>query len=268
MQTTAFDSSAADYDSEFTNTSIGHIQRIEVRRYTNSILNKNRALEVLEINCGTGEDAIWLSSLGYKVWACDASSKMIERAKTKAGARQTLGIDFREVAFSCLESEYAMRKYDFIFSNFGGLNCINSIELQTCLKSLQNLLKPGGKAVLVLMAPNCLWEKFYFLVKGKFNLINRRLSKGTVQAHLGHGVYQSTFFYSSQTLESLLPNKLELVCRKPIGFFVPPSYLQPFFSKKSWLLNLLAQMDTQVKNYAWLCNYADHYLLHLENKIN
>lgn len=268
MQTTAFDSSAGTYDNEFTHTPIGQLQRNLVRYYLNSVLQKNQVLDVLEINCGTGEDAIWLSSLGYKVSACDASGKMIESAKIKTHNTNNLVIDFKKVAFNQLESEYKFQQFDFIFSNFGGLNCINSTELKTCLNSLEKLLKPGGKIVLVLLAPSCLWERFYFFVKGKFTLINRRSTRDVVQAHLGGGVYQPTFFYSSQTLEKLLPEKLELIDRKPIGFFVPPSYLQPFFTRKNQLLNLLGRLDSQVKNWSWLSNYADHYLIHLENKIN
>ena len=73
-----FDSSATTYDSDFTFSEIGKLQRNRVHVFlAKNILNQNK-LSVLEINCGTGEDALWLAERGCDVIATDASSKMIE----------------------------------------------------------------------------------------------------------------------------------------------------------------------------------------------
>src|SRR6185436_3926462 len=78
----AFDGAACAYDEEFTNTPIGRLQRSRVQHFLKRSLHKN-SLSILEINCGTGEDAIWLTKNGHEVVATDASEKMIDVVKRK-----------------------------------------------------------------------------------------------------------------------------------------------------------------------------------------
>ena len=65
----AFDAAAANYDEDFTYSLIG----IEVRKIIHKYLAKNIASgsHILEINCGSGEDAFFLAGLGCKVMATD-----------------------------------------------------------------------------------------------------------------------------------------------------------------------------------------------------
>lgn len=49
-----------------------------------------------------------------------------------------------------------------------------------------------------------------------------------------------------------------------VGFFVPPSYLNPFFLKKKLLLKLFCALDKVFCNFKWTANYADHYIIHLK----
>ena len=53
-----FDASATTYDTSFTNTEIGRLQRRRVYKYLNRYLNTSEPLNILELNCGTGEDAL------------------------------------------------------------------------------------------------------------------------------------------------------------------------------------------------------------------
>ena len=67
----AFDTIAEQYDDLFTHSLIGRAQRNvvwEVLRHT--FIPRER---ILELNCGTGEDALFLSRMGVSVHACDAS---------------------------------------------------------------------------------------------------------------------------------------------------------------------------------------------------
>ena len=71
----AFDSLAERYDDIFTNSLIGRAQRHAV--WTVATQTFQRGDHILELNCGTGEDALFLARLGMSVFACDASEKMI-----------------------------------------------------------------------------------------------------------------------------------------------------------------------------------------------
>src|ERR1700757_746700 len=90
----AFDAIAESYDSLFTMSMIGRTQRAAVWRKAQSVFRAGD--RVLELNCGTGIDALFLASLGVKVTACDASPRMIEQAQTqKAMENPWAPVDFR-----------------------------------------------------------------------------------------------------------------------------------------------------------------------------
>ena len=79
-----FDIASAQYDTAFTFSKIGKAQRKMVFKYLNPILTQRQKLSILELNCGTGEDAIRFAQLGHHVLATDISEGMINVAKAKA----------------------------------------------------------------------------------------------------------------------------------------------------------------------------------------
>ena len=42
---------------------------------------------ILDVGCGTGENAIYVGALGHQTWGVDASPRAIEKAKAKAKKR-------------------------------------------------------------------------------------------------------------------------------------------------------------------------------------
>src|SRR5271165_6783532 len=89
----AFDRIAGAYDDVFTRSAIGQAQREQVwRRMLQAFAVGER---ILELNCGTGEDARFLGARGRKIVACDASAEMIAiaAAGTKREAKSA-GISF------------------------------------------------------------------------------------------------------------------------------------------------------------------------------
>ncbi|MPT34426.1 MAG: class I SAM-dependent methyltransferase, partial [Flavobacterium sp.] len=72
----SFDIAAATYDQTFTHTVIGRLQRDLVYRHMTEALRNSTIRSLLEINCGTGEEAIWLSQQGYQITATDISEQM------------------------------------------------------------------------------------------------------------------------------------------------------------------------------------------------
>jgi ubiquinone/menaquinone biosynthesis C-methylase UbiE len=79
-----FDILAETYDADFTQSQIGKLQRERVWKFLQAILQTlGRPLKILEINCGTGEDALRLAAMGHNIVATDASEIMIEKAQQK-----------------------------------------------------------------------------------------------------------------------------------------------------------------------------------------
>ncbi len=54
----AFDQLASAYDKEFSFSRIGILQRRQVWNYMNDMLLTSSPMDILELNCGTGIDAV------------------------------------------------------------------------------------------------------------------------------------------------------------------------------------------------------------------
>jgi ubiquinone/menaquinone biosynthesis C-methylase UbiE len=74
-----FDRLAPSYDSEFTDSIIGRAQRNSVWKVL--LRTFHAGDNILELNCGTGEDALFLAQHDISVFSCDASQAMILRAE-------------------------------------------------------------------------------------------------------------------------------------------------------------------------------------------
>jgi ubiquinone/menaquinone biosynthesis C-methylase UbiE len=226
-----------------------------------TLLSKNNISNILEINCGTGEDAIWLAKQGFNVTATDISEKMISIAKTKESQDN---ITFTQADINDLLVYFPTQKFDLIFSNFGGLNCLSEIQMELFFKNASQLLTEKGKLALVIMPRNTLWEQAYFLIKGNFKSVFRR-KKDSVIANVD-GEKVITYYYNPKETLTLADYYFDLKQQNPIGFFIPPSYLEPFFKNKPRLISLLNTLEKKIATYRFLAKHADHYLIAFEKK--
>jgi len=126
------------------------------------------------------------------------------------------------------------------------------------------ILSKKGKLILVIMPKNTLWEKIYFFLKRKFKSAFRRTKK-VVFVNVD-GINVPTYYYDPKDLVSLSKVNFESSAPRPIGFFIPPSYLEPFFKNKKRLLKVLNLLESKIKNWSFLSKYADHYLMVLQKK--
>ncbi len=252
-----FDSHAPDYDSVFTHSKIGKAQRERVYHFLKPIIQSKKSLSILEINCGTGEDAAYFHTLGHRVLATDISKEMIEVAKAKYP-----DINFKQQDILKLSTTHFNEKFDLIFSNFGGLNCLPPKDLQHFLATAKNLLTPTGKLALVLMPKQCLWEQFYFLIKRDLKKRTRRNTSKKVLVHVA-GKQVPTWYYTPKDIIRIVPKKSKVVAISPIGIIIPPSYLEAFFSDKKTFLKLLKTLERFLTGRFW-AKYADHFLIVIE----
>lgn len=258
MSTSAFDSSAKQYDSDFTNSKIGRLQRQRVYKYLFPLLNNNT--KILEINCGTGHDAIKLAPKVYSILATDISEKMIEVAEQK-NIHNNLKFEIQDIKKF---GENLSADFDLLFSNFGGLNCLTAEEIKSFGKKINNNLTSNSKLVLVLMGKKCWIENLWYKYQ-KDARLNRRNTKDAVPTKINESAF-NTYYYSPTELSELLKENYSLVKVRPVGLFIPPSYLESLFKSKLWLLRLLNVLEKIFGNFSFLSNYADHYLIILEKK--
>ncbi len=251
-----FDKHAKNYDAVFTYSEIGKAQRSRVYHFLNKYILSEKKLNILELNCGTGEDANYLAKLGHQVLATDISGEMINVAKEK---HQHKNLNFQQLDITKITSETFIEKFDLIFSNFGGFNCLSRNEIASFFSISENLLNLNGKMALVIMSKHCWWERFYFSIKGDFKKAKRRNTNNFVYANV-EGVQVPTWYYNPEEIENLANNIYTKTIIKPIGIAIPPSYLEPFFKNKKWWLKLLIWKEKWLSNSFW-AKYADHFLI-------
>lgn len=255
----SFDQAALNYDQTFTNTAIGKMQRNLIYKQLSKQLIHSK--NIFEINCGTGEDAIWLAQQNFNVTATDISPKMIEVAKSKGNFDN---LNFLTADIKNSASTFEEKQFDLIFSNFGGLNCLSKSELEKFFKDAGSLLSEKGKMILIIMPKNTLWEQGYFLAKAQFSSVFRRKKEFAMADVEGEKI--PTYYYNPKDIVNLAGNDFELTEHKPIGFFVPPSYLEPFFRNKNGILKFLGWMESRISGWSFLSKYADHYIITLQKR--
>jgi ubiquinone/menaquinone biosynthesis C-methylase UbiE len=260
MSSASFDSAAQQYDETFTNTEIGKLQRDRVWNYLESIL-PNQSINILELNCGTGEDAIWLAKKDHNILATDISDKMLSIAKMKIeNLHLSKNIIVEQLDINKIHKFTAVNKFDLIFSNFGGLNCLTPIELNSLSNNFKNLLNPNGKFVAVVMSDFCMIESLYFLLKFKLNSVFRR--KKMQQTNINDSIID-TYYYPPNGFYEHFKTNFKLNNTIAIGILIPPSYLNVFLENKKNLLNVLNLLETFFGNNSFSAKYSDHFLIDL-----
>jgi SAM-dependent methyltransferase len=256
----SFDAVAAAYDAQFTHHPLGQWMRKAVHRHLAACVQPGDS--VLELGCGTGEDAIWLARLGARVTATDASAAMLEAAAAKAAAAG----DADRLTFAQLDLEQPGRwepadQYDFVLANFGVLNCLP--DRRPLAAALARWMRPGGRVALVLMSPFCPWEIMWFGMHGRFYTAFRRFRSGE-QAHVGNGATVRVWYPSPRRLRADFAPHFRPLYHAGIGVLLPPSYLSHLVTRWPRFFTRLAGWEHQLERHFPWSWCADHFLQLLE----
>lgn len=261
----AFNQMATDYDAVFTNSTIGRLQRQRVWDYLGRNIQFPEGFRVLELNCGTGEDATIFAQKGCSVTATDISSEMLRLSKAKADNKGVSdAIDFVKLDIDKISEHNFEQQFDLVFSNFGGLNCVTEASLRNLSQKLKSTLKPNGRLVTVVMPAKCMMETLYFLSRFDVKNAFRRGSK-QVDWENDQGELSSIYYYSPSEFASFFKSEFVVDGVAPIGFCIPPSYTEPFFSRHQRILGVLDKVD-QVLDQSFFSGLSDHYLIDFKVK--
>lgn len=263
MAVTPFDQTAHGYDQEFTGTQVGRLQRAVTHRFLKEWTAEEHPRSVLELNCGTGEDALWMAQQGMHVTATDLSAEMVEITTRKVEGTQ---VQVVQASIQDIRRALPHATFDLVWSNFGGLNCLAENEIQAAVQALHHLLNPNGRFVAVVMGRFCAWETLYFTAKLRLRQAWRRQRKGPVPAQLAAGVYQDTYYYSPRKFERLFAPHFIPQRRMAIGAYLPPSYLDPFFTQRPKLLARMARWEDRAYHQRFPATFSDHFLVAFRRK--
>ncbi|PTT86934.1 hypothetical protein DBR42_12725, partial [Pelomonas sp. HMWF004] len=235
MSAAAFDVLAAGYDREFTHSLVGAAQRRVVWDVLDDCLRQvGRPCAVLELNCGTGEDALHLLRAGHRVVATDVSAEMLRVARDKfecAGlghVARTQRLDLQALARGESTVQDLGGPFDLVLSNFGGLNCLSPETLRALAPSLAACLTPQGRAITVVMPRLCLWESAWALLRLQPRRAMRRWRGGPVSAQLGPGQPPlPVWYHGTKDMDRAFGAHFHRERVRPVGLAVPPSDLEP-----------------------------------------
>jgi len=255
----AFDSIADRYDDIFTRSLIGRAQRQAVWERLRQTFGPGD--HVLEVNCGTGEDALFLAHRRVTVLACDASEKMIDVARV----RLLTEAPYSPVQLEVLPIEQIKelphgRLFDGILSNFSGLNCVP--DLAQAARDFATLVRPCGTLLLCMSTRVCLWETLWFLSQGKYKEAFRRWP-GRARVVFGERIVEVNYPRVAQLCTTFAP-WFRLRSTIGIGVTVPPSYVESFVRRHPRAFRGMCNADQLIGSWPLLRVLGDHVLLRLE----
>lgn len=214
---------------------------------------------ILELNAGTGGDAVYLARRGFHVHATDISPGMLAQIEEKVNSE-----DLQEYLSvqSCSISELENIKkapFDLIFSNMGGINCIE--DPSRVAAGIKGLLMPQGIVVLVVMPPVCLWELVQAL-RGNVKVASRRLHPRGILANV-EGVRFYTYYYSPAQIIKLFGSDFRPLKIQGLSVFTPTADNKHFSSKYSQIYHFLRIIDDRLSDITPFNRMGDFYILTL-----
>lgn len=212
---------------------------------------------LLELNAGTGNDALYFVQKGYFVHATDVSAGMIavihQKIITHSVHQQ---LTAQQLSFTQLD-QLALPPVDMIFSDMGGLNCIPDLRLVT--QQLPRLLRPGGHVIWVIMPNICLWELLALFV-GDFQTAFRRWQKGGALANVEGQTFLTYYFSPAEVIRSF-NSSFQLVSVQGLSVFTPTADRKQFAHRFPRLYRVLVGLDDQLADYFPFHRLGDFFVL-------
>lgn len=248
-----FDLLAPEYDASFTESLLGRLLRDAVHRELQASFAAGH--HVLDLGCGTGEDAISLAAGGVRVHGVDGSGAMIARSRGKASQlREAHAPTFEVVDLNA--HALPAGPFDGALANFGVLNCIR--DRQAFAARLAAVLRPEARVVFVVMGRYCPWEWAWYLLRGKPRTAFRRLS-GKADFH-GMRIDYPTPSELSRHFEPAFGMRRTA----GIGFLLPPTFATDLIERNARFGRVLDAVDRRICGWPGVAMLSDHYLIEME----
>ena len=251
----AFSAQAEHFDSDEEPNQILQWMRKQIYHHEEEFLVPHS--NILELNAGTGIDAVYFAQQGHSVFAIDNAPGMVHQLQKKIAE-----LHFQDRIQSVLGSFTQLQtlpaqQFDHVFSNFGGLNCIPN--LKDVLHQLPRLLKPGATVTCVIMPRVCPWE-IAQAIRGKIRLAFRRFSRNGTSAHIDGVRFLSYYYSPGQVIESF-GSRFVLVRLRGLASLSPPPYYDTFPGKHSRIYDLLTGLDERFSTLPPFNRWADHFII-------
>ncbi len=236
-----------------------HLTRLRGKVYAHLERFLKPNARILELNAGSGVDAVHLAQQGYSIHATDISNGMLARFRdkvTRLGLQERISI--QECSFNELEN-VSGGPFDAVFSDMGGLNCIQ--DLTPVTQKLASVLLPGGVVTWVLMPPICLWEiAEIFRLHPK--LAFRRFSPAGTRSHL-EGLFFDVYYHAPDKVMGWFGPDFKLLSLEGLSVITPTTESKNFSLRFPRLYNALARLDDHLAPRRPWSGWGDFYIISL-----
>jgi ubiquinone/menaquinone biosynthesis C-methylase UbiE len=259
--TSAFDEVAADYDVREAGNPIMQLMRRRSLAMLDEAFPQGSTL--LDIGCGTGTEAMWLTKRGRTVFAVDSSPQMLKVLSEQAAATG-LSVSsqlLRAGDLSVLLEERGEASFDGAYSSFGALN--TEPELRPTFGALARLVRPGGRIVLSVMNRWCAAEIALLAASGRAGEAFRR-SRPSVRVRIGSAFTDVTYPSWRQLRRSLQPGFRVVTVQALPLLLVPGAW--PGLAPHSRMYTALCRLDAILapkRPFSW---FGDHLFVVAERR--
>lgn len=255
----AFDGIAGAFDENFENLITAELRRRLYSVVTSLVPGDST---IIDVNCGTGIDALFLAEHGYRVTGIDVSRTMIARARKKLASRRNLQATFIPGSFDDLPANHA-EPVDLVMSNFGGINC--SDNLGRTARAIGSVIKPGGYFVGVIMPRFSLWETVSFLLRLRWKDAARRMRGGSVATGFGEHSFRVQY-YSPRDVRRSFGDGFNVKRISALSVVAPTPQSTGFARNHPRLVSLLFRLDNYLESIPVLRSIGDHYIIVLQKQ--
>lgn len=241
------------------------------------ILNKNRFSEILrpifhkilmrnvqhgnnilDLGCGTGEDALFLAQKEVNVTGVDISPKMIEIARNKSAYK-----DFKKnLQFFCSDMESFLQKntnkFDAIISNFNAVNYVRN--LKSFSASASTALNEDGKLIFTVLNKLSVSEVFYNFLRLNFKRSWKAVFKRKELLITDLNIYFPGAF------GDFFKDQFRVKRITGIGIFIPPHNLTGMYNKLSFSMPFLIWLEKLIASVFPFYCFSDHYIIEMHKK--
>ncbi len=233
-----------------------NLTRMRERVYAAVTRHLPTGSHLLEINAGTGLDAFNIVQRGYSVHATDLSDGMIDAIHEKIKMHRLQSqLTAERLSFTDLD-QVQNGRFDAVYSNFGGLNCVE--DLRPVTQHLPKILKPGGLAIWVIMPPVCPWEMG--LIFKDWRVATRRFRPNGVMANVESVEFRTWYFTAAQTMQAFGP-QFECVGLEGLSVVTPTADNKTFAVRRPGLFNRLVQIDEAISTVWPFNRIGDFFIL-------
>jgi SAM-dependent methyltransferase len=221
---------------------------------------------LVELGCGTGDEAISLAAHGCSIFAFDPSPGMVAIASDKATATRTEGTVRCFVGRSAdlarhLGSVRPRMKFDGAYASF---SLSYERDLTSASDALAPWIRPGGRFVVSAMNRLCGAELAAAFLSGHPRLAGRRLGEQTL-----HKVGEFATPIFPRTVREIVEAFREhfvLEDRRALPAVLPPHYANRTLGRWPIVFNILTRTDPHVGALPLLRCLGDHNLLRFRRR--